>query len=120
VQRLDREGFDFVVDDRPSCLAKAREDAFHDDLVAFPDFNLPEANDFQGAGGVFQQKSIGRLALPVRRELDVGDLACDDHFLAVVLLRVREELGDFQEPGCVRGDREHDENEKRQGQAPKA
>jgi hypothetical protein len=33
--------------------------------------------------------------------LDVGDLAGDHHFLAVVLFGMGEELGDLQETGCV-------------------
>jgi hypothetical protein len=50
--------------------------------------------------------------LPIRRKLDVGDLAGYHHFLAIVLLRVREELGDFQKTGCVRKQRYQAEGEK--------
>jgi len=96
IHRLNREGFDFVVDGRASCLAKTREDAFHDDLVAFPNFDLTKADDLQYAGLILQQKSIGRLTLPVRRKLDIGDLAGYHDFLAVILLGMGEELGDLQ------------------------
>jgi len=34
--------------------------------------------------------------LPIRRELDVGDLAGNHHLLAVVLLGMGEEFGDLQ------------------------
>ena len=98
---LDREGFDFVIDDRASCLSKAREDSFHNHLVAIPNFDLTETDDFQCAGLILQEKPIGRLTFPIRRELDVGDLAGDHHFLAVVLLRMGEEFGDLQKTRCV-------------------
>ena len=101
IHRLDREGFDFVVDDRASCLAKAREDSFYNHLVAFPNFDLTETDDFQRAGLIFQEKPVGRLALPIGRELDVGDLAGDHHFLAVVLLGMGKQFGDLQKTGCV-------------------
>lgn len=101
IHRLDREGFDFVVDDRASCLAKAREDSFHNHLVAFPNFDLTERDDFQHARLILQEKPIGRLALPIGGELDVGDLAGYHHFLAVVLLGMGEEFSDLQETGCV-------------------
>ena len=101
IHRLDREGFDFVVDDRASCLAKAREDSFHNHLVALPNFDLTEADDFQRASLILQEKPIGRLTLPIGGELDVGDLAAHDHFLAVVLLGMGEEFGDFQKSGCT-------------------
>ena len=96
IHRLDREGFDFVVDDRTSSLSKAREDSFHNHLVAFPNFNLTETDDLQRPGRILQEKPIGRLTLPIRRELDVGDLAGHCHFLAVVLFGMGEEFGDFQ------------------------
>jgi hypothetical protein len=96
IHRLDREGFDFVVDGRAPCLAKTREDAFHDYLVAFPNFDLTKTDDFQYAGLILQQKSIGWLTLPVRRKLDVGDLAGYHDFLVIVLLGMGEELGDLQ------------------------
>lgn len=111
IHRLDREGFNFVVDDRASCLAKAREDSFHNHLVAFPNFDLTETDDFQRAGLILQQKPIGRFTLPIRRELDVGDLAGYHHFLAVVLLGMGEELGDLEKTGCVDKQRQRDEGE---------
>ncbi len=111
IHRLDREGFDFVVDDHASCLAKAREDSFHNHLVAFPNFDLTETDDFQRAGLILQQKPIGWFTLPIRRELDVGDLAAYHHFLAVVLLGMGEELGDLQKTGCVNRQRYRDEGE---------
>src|SRR4029077_7462804 len=101
IHRLDREGFDFVVDDGASCLAKAREDSFHNHLFALPNFDLTETDDFQCACLILQQKPIGRLALPIGGELDVGDLAGYHHFLAIVLFGMGEELGDFQKAGCV-------------------
>jgi hypothetical protein len=101
IDRLDREGFDFVVDDRASCLAKAREDSFHNHLVAFPNFDLTETDDFQRAGLILQQKPIGWFTLPIGGELDVGDLAGYHHFLAVVLLGMGEEFSDLQETRCV-------------------
>ena len=99
--RLDREGSDFVVNDGASGLAKAREDSFHNHLVAFPNSDLTETDDFQRAGRILQQKPISRFTLPIRRELDVGDLAGYHHFLAVVLLGMGEEFGDLQQTGCV-------------------
>src|SRR5690242_4653346 len=74
IERLDGEGFNLVVDDGASCLAEARENAFDDDLVAFLDFHLSEADDFYGSRRVFQQESIGRLTLSVGCELDIGNL----------------------------------------------
>jgi hypothetical protein len=50
---------------------------------------------------ILQEKPIGRVTFPIRRELDVGDLAGDHHFLAVVLLGMGEEFGDLQKTGCV-------------------
>jgi hypothetical protein len=41
------------------------------------------------------------VTFPIRRELDVGDLAGDHHLLAVVLLGMGEEFGDLQKTGCV-------------------
>ena len=108
---LIERGFDFVVDDRASCLAETREDSFHNHLVAFPNFDLTETDDFQRAGLILQEKPIGRLTLPIRRELDVGDLAAYHHFLAVVLLGMGEELGDLQKTGCVNKQRYRDEGE---------
>jgi len=96
IDGLDRESFDFVVDGCAAYLAKARKDPLHNHLVAFSNFDLTEADDFQRAGRILQEKPIGRLTLPVCRKLDVGDLAGDHHFLAVVLLRVGEELGNFE------------------------
>jgi len=101
INRLDREGFYFVVDDRASCLAKSREDSFHNHLVAFTNFDLTESDDFQSARLILQQKPIGRLTLPIGGKLDVGDLAGYHHFLAIVLLGMGEELGDLQKAGCV-------------------
>ena len=109
IHGLDRESFDFVVDDRAACLAKAGEDSFNNHLVAFPNFDLSEADDFQRAGLIFQQKPVGRLALAIRRELDVRDLAGDHDFLAVVLFGMGEQLSDFQKIGCVGQQRERDE-----------
>jgi len=111
IHGLDRERFDFVVDDRAACLAEAREDSFHNHLVAFPDFDLSEADDFQRAGLIFQEKSVGRLALAIRRELDVGDLAGDHDFLAVVLFWMCEQLSDFQKTGGLDQQWERDKRE---------
>lgn len=111
IHRLDREGFDFVEDDRASCLAMAREDSFHNHLVAFPNFDLTETDDFQRAGRILQEKPIGRLTFPIRRELDVGNLTGDHHFLAVILLGMGEEFGDFQKTGCVNTQRYRAEGE---------
>ncbi len=55
---------------------------------------------------ILQEKPIGRVTFPIRRELDIGDLAGDHHFLAVILLGMGEEFGDLQKtagvdiPGC--------------------
>ena len=56
---------------------------------------MTKADDFQRAGLILQEKPIGRFTLPIRRELDVGDLAGYDHFLVVVLLRMGEKLSDL-------------------------
>ena len=70
-------------------------------LVAFPNFHLTETDDFQRAGLIFQEKPIGRVTFSIGRELDIGDLASDHHFLAVVLLGMGKEFGDLQKTGCV-------------------
>ena len=84
-----------------SCLTKTREDSFHNHLVAFPNFNLTESDNFQRARLILQEKPIGWLTLPIRCELDVGDLTGHHHFLVVVLLGMGEEFGDLQKAGCL-------------------
>jgi hypothetical protein len=50
---------------------------------------------------ILQEKPIGRVTFPIRRELDIGDLAGDHHFLAVILLGMGEEFGDLQKTTCM-------------------
>src|SRR5688572_16279092 len=38
--RLHGRGFDFVIDDGSACLTQTAEDAFDDDIVAFPHFRF--------------------------------------------------------------------------------
>ena len=99
VERLHRERFDFIVDDRAADLAQPVEDAFDDDLVAFMNVRLSEADDFQRPGLIFQEKPVGRLSLAVGSQLDVGDGAAHHDILMIVLFRVRQQFGDFKHAG---------------------
>lgn len=97
VQRLDGEGFDFVVDDGPSHLAQAAENAFNDHKLTFADFYLSEADNFDRTGLVLQEESISRLSLTVRRQLNIRHLSGDDDIPMVVLLRMRQQFRDFNQ-----------------------
>ncbi|SPP66596.1 hypothetical protein NITLEN_80020 [Nitrospira lenta] len=114
VERLHRERLNFIVDDRAADLAQAAEDAFNNDLVAFMNLGLAQADHLERSGLVFQEKPVGRLPLAVGGELHVRDGPAYHDVLMIVLLRVCQQLGDFKQT-CRRGDRRRADGADRQG-----
>src|SRR5215510_11106154 len=64
---------------------------------------------------ILEQKAIGGLPLAIRRQLEVDDLPCHDDLLPVVLLRVCEQLGDFQQI-CRDTSRRQDDKKQRESE----
>ena len=96
-ERFYRKGLDLIVDKRTADLSEATEDTFDNHLITFVDFHLSKAHNFERAGLILKQKSIGGLSLTISRQLDIHDLSCDDDILMIVLLRMCQELCDFND-----------------------
>ena len=95
IEGTDHDCGHFVVDRDPAALAATCKGTLYDDLVTILDGDT--ADHFQGACIVFQEKLEGWLALFVRDRLDAADLAHDDHFLPIIVLGVRDDLGQFEQ-----------------------
>ena len=93
----NENGTDFIVHRDAAALATAGKGAFDDDLIAI--LHRHAADHFQSACIVLEKELKGRLTLLVRNLLHAGDLADDDHFLTIIMLRVRDHFGKFQQLG---------------------
>jgi len=91
VQRTDNYGTDFIVNGNTAALSAPSERTFDNDLVTILDGHT--ADDFQGTCVVFQQKLKRRLPLLVRDGLKAADLSHHDDLFAVIMLRMRDDLG---------------------------
>ena len=124
IQGLHREGFDLVIDNGAAELAQATEHSFNDHLIAFTDFRLAKADDFQRTGLVLKQESVGRLSLAIRGQLHIHHLSRDDDILMVVLLRMRQKFRDLKQASGSRrrcqaercGEARDEQKEKRESQ----
>lgn len=90
VEWFHRERFDFIVDDRAADLSQPVEDAFDDDLVAFMNVRLSQADHLERPGLVFQEKAVRRLPLAVGCHLYIGHSPADHDVLMIVLFGVSQ------------------------------
>ena len=97
IQGFDGESFNLVIHNGATDLAQTAEYTLNDHLVTFTDFRGAETDYFERAGLILKQEPVGRLTLAIRRQLHIHDLSGDDDILMVVLFRMGEKLGNFDQ-----------------------
>ena len=109
VEGTNHNGTHFIVDRDAAALATARKGALDNNLITI--LYGHAADHFQGPSIVLEQELECRPSLLVRDLLQTADLAHHDHFLPVVMLRMRDHLREFEQFGGSRDAQQRDESE---------
>ena len=116
VEGTHHNGTHFIVYRDAATLATAGKGAFDNDLIAI--LHRHAADHFQGPSIVLEHELKCRLSLFVCDLLQTADLTHHDHFLPIVMLGMRDDLGEFHQfgrSGDAHQKRDESENHPKRG-----